>query len=292
MRTPAMILAEMKKRFQEGYRVFDFEDDNLTFDRKRIIALCEMVTAEFKGKDIQLLAMNGVSYKSLDEEVLFSMKKAGFTHLNLALVSSNPDTLRAVNRPHNVKRFGRIVEMAYAQRYRITAYQIVGIPDEPVASMIDTMIVLAGLPVLIGISIFYLIPGSSIADLLPRQTDDDVFQARSTVLVHKYGSCSKSELYTLFITARILNFLKGLQLPTTEITIDDLIDCNFNDARERLGLLLLQKLFVEQKLYASTKKGLLEVKEFDRDLFFHLWEKLKKLKTQEGKIITVQLEDK
>jgi uncharacterized Fe-S cluster-containing radical SAM superfamily enzyme len=79
----------MKLRYREGYRVFDFEDDNLTYYKDEMKELCRAIRREFPEGDIELVAMNGISYLSLDTEILRLMKEAGFTRLNLALVSSD-----------------------------------------------------------------------------------------------------------------------------------------------------------------------------------------------------------
>lgn len=78
------VLSEMELRYAEGYRVFDFEDDNLTHYRSEMKELCREIARVFQGREIELLAMNGISYLSLDPELLGLMKRAGFTHLNLA----------------------------------------------------------------------------------------------------------------------------------------------------------------------------------------------------------------
>jgi len=83
------ILEEMMLRYREGYRVFDFEDDNFAFDKKETLALCKKIARAFPSKDVQLLAMNGICYWTLDREILTAMRRAGFTHLNLSLVSTN-----------------------------------------------------------------------------------------------------------------------------------------------------------------------------------------------------------
>ncbi|MBU0910482.1 MAG: B12-binding domain-containing radical SAM protein, partial [Proteobacteria bacterium] len=104
-RTAEDVLAEIDHRYSQGFRVFDFEDDNLTFDREEIKHLCRLLLERFHGRDIQLLAMNGISYASLDAETLRLMKQAGFTHLNLALVSCRQEILSAVGRTHRVEQF-------------------------------------------------------------------------------------------------------------------------------------------------------------------------------------------
>jgi hypothetical protein len=44
---------------------------------------------EFPNREMEFVAMNGISYLSLDEELLELMFVAGFSQLKLALVSSD-----------------------------------------------------------------------------------------------------------------------------------------------------------------------------------------------------------
>jgi radical SAM superfamily enzyme YgiQ (UPF0313 family) len=291
IRKPAAVVQEMEKRYQEGYRIFDFEDDNLTFNMEQFKELCALIEEKFQGKDIQLLAMNGISYKSLDAEVLAAMRKAGFTHLNLALVSANVETLRNVKRPHSIDNFTHVVASAFEYGFEIVAYQILGLPHESLDAMIDTLIFLAHHPLLIGVSVFYLTPGSPIANEFPDIREPDIFRSRSTAMAIETEHCCREDLYTLFIMARVLNFLKGISVAAEETHINDLIQQqNSFEQRTQSGLMILGRLFSEHKLYASTKKGPQLVRKFDYALFLRLWSKLDHVKTQQGKRILINQE--
>ncbi len=204
------VLEEMKLRYREGYRVFDFEDDNLTYYQDEMKELCRGIQKEFPSGDIELLAMNGISYLSLDEELLELMKSAGFTRLNLALVSSDTTVLETTKRPHTVSKYLKVVEAAHRLGFAITSYQILGLPFESLSSMAQTLVFSARLPVLQGASPFYLTPGSPIQRHLGIElTEADHFRARLTAMAWEGRDFTRDDVYTLFITTRILNFLKS-----------------------------------------------------------------------------------
>jgi hypothetical protein len=46
------VVAEIDQRYAQGYRLFDFEDDNLTFDRRRMLELCEALVERFPTGEI------------------------------------------------------------------------------------------------------------------------------------------------------------------------------------------------------------------------------------------------
>ena len=280
------VMQEIIQRFESGYRVFDFEDDDLTFNKQDMIELCQKLQSYFEPGEIELLAMNGISYMNLDEAILTSMKKSGFSHLNLSLVSSSTETIKLCHRPHRLEQFHDTVIIAYRLGYKIVSYQIIGLPFETLDSMIKTLVVHAQLPVLIGASMFYLPPGSPISQQFPIQSETDLFKARLTAMAWETDQFSRSDIYTLFITVRIINFIKGLFVSGNGSTLTDLLK-NFSsrDNRDATGIGLLKTLFDEQKLFAISGKQQHLRTQFDYSLFTRIWKELSYIQTQENKSI-------
>ncbi|MBI4711639.1 MAG: radical SAM protein, partial [Candidatus Omnitrophica bacterium] len=277
------------QRYAEGYRVFDFEDDNLTFDRKEMIELCEELIQTFPEKDIQLLAMNGVCYWTLDRDILKLMRKAGFTHLNLSLVSTNTDLLKRVQRPNPLKKYREVIRYATALGLKVVAYQILGLPGDTLPSMIRTLLFNAKLPVLLGASPFYLIPYSPIARHFDEPSESDIYKARLTAMAIETKAFKREDLYTLLITTRILNFLKGLSFRSKKITLSKALAlAGKMDPRSALGAQILRKLLKEKTLCAATSKGLEPLPRFKPELFFQLWQKLDIIRTLENKTLTLK----
>jgi hypothetical protein len=139
------------------------------------------------------------------------------------------------------------------------------------------------------VSIFYLTPGTAIAEKFPPMTSEDIFLSRATAMAIETDGVRRRDLYTLFITARIINFLKGWEFTGQNQSLDQLLaDSAAMDQRTRLGAEVLQRLLAEQKLYAVTGNGLREVPEFDSALFMRLWAELDWLTTQAGKRVTIR----
>ena len=282
------ILAEIKQRYAEGYRVFDFEDDNLTFDRKEMTELCHALIRTFPHNDIQLLAMNGVCYWKLDRDILRLMRQAGFTHLNLSLVSTNTTLLKTVGRPNPLKKYREVIKEATTLGFKVVAYQILGLPGDTLSSMIKTLLFNAKLPVLLGASPFYLIPHSPIARHFGERSEADVFKARLTAMAIETRDFKREDLYTLLITTRVLNFLKGLPLDTSGVSLSKaLAAAEKLDPRSATGVKILRKLLKEKIFYAVTSKGLEPLARFKPELFFQLWRKLDSIKTQGNKTLRI-----
>ena len=282
-RSPENIFLEIRQRYGEGYRVFDFEDDNLSFHGDDFKGLLKLITADFNGADLQLLAMNGISHLSLDREILQLMRLAGFSHLNIALVSSSEEVLKRLHRPHTFASFLEVVAQAQALGFKITSYQILGLPYETLDDMIQTLAILARLPVLIGVSVFYLTPGCSLAKEFPELTEADMFKARSTAMALETENFARDDIHTLFITARIMNFLKGIHVNGQKLSLQGALHiAEHQGERQNLGSEILRKLFEERTLYAATRHGFKPVNRFKPDLFFRVCQRTGYVVSQHG----------
>jgi radical SAM superfamily enzyme YgiQ (UPF0313 family) len=261
------VLAEIGQRYDEGYRVIDFEDDNLTANRKRFHELLDGLSATFPARGLQYLAMNGVSYHGLDRATLARMREVGFEQLNLSLVSARQDSLGRAARPHRVRDFVETASSAVALGFGVTAYQIVGLPYERVEDMLETLALLARLPVLAGASIFYLTPGSGLAQGLNLGEEEHV-RARSTALALAPGACfEREDLYSLLVTARIINFLKGITTEGRAVRLEEALSlAGEGDERSRLGAELLIRVLRERRLYAATGRGFAPLRRFKAEL--------------------------
>jgi radical SAM superfamily enzyme YgiQ (UPF0313 family) len=211
-RSAESILQEMKechKRYD--IQSFDIEDDNFTFDQVRAKRLMNLIIEAFGEGMLELSAMNGVSFVSLDEELLHLMKRAGFKTINLSYVSTDPHFKRKMGRPGPGNDFDQVLQDAKKVGLNVIAYAILGIPGQTIEEMVDTLIYLMEKQVLIGPSVYYPTPGTPLfercrrEDLLPRHQ----LQWRSSAFPIETKEFSRLDLVTLFRLARLINFIKG-----------------------------------------------------------------------------------
>jgi len=285
-RSAQKVLEEIKQRYSEGFRVFDFEDDNLTFYQDEMKTLCRNLIQEFSGKDIQFLAMNGISYLSSDHELLELMKQAGFTHLNIALASSNPQVCAEMKRPHDSTQYLEVVHSAFSLGFKTVSYQILGLPNEKVDSMIKTLILNTKLPVLLGASLFYLTPDAAAPREFPEAEAEMIFKSRLTAMAIETEHFKREDIYTLFITSRIINFLKGLSFSENEILLSEAFAfARKQDKRSEIGVSILERFLRGESFQACTDKGYKTLSRFKSEVFFQAWKQLDFVTTQEGKKI-------
>jgi len=274
-RPVADVVSEVRRRWDQGYRAFDFEDDNLNADPGAAKALFRALLAEFGKRTLALHAMNGVSYLGLDRELLDLMARAGFAHLNLSLVSRDPDVCSRTGRPHDLAAFEAAVDEAVSLDLRVVAYQILGLPGEPVVEAVETLVYLARLPVLVGASPFYLPPGSPLAGASPEPTGSDLVRARLTALGTGPDEGARDAVYTLFVTARIVNFLKGLSTEGHEVSlVHALSQATKEGGRVALGSEILGRLLTDGILFGAARDGLRPLPRFRVELFRRVWSRL------------------
>jgi anaerobic magnesium-protoporphyrin IX monomethyl ester cyclase len=211
-RTPEAILREMvecKKQF--GIQVFDIEDDNFTFDQERAKRLMSLIIENFGEDRLELSAMNGVSFASLDEELLRLMKRAGFKTINLSFVSASPLTREKMRRPKPTTEFDKILEKAEQVGLNVIAYAILGMPGQTIEEMVDTLIYLMGKKLLIGPSVYYPTPGTPLFERCKKEgiLPSYCSQWRSSAFPIETREISRLDLLTLFRLARVINFVKA-----------------------------------------------------------------------------------
>ena len=285
LRSVNNVLEEVELRYAQGYRVIDFEDDNLTYYKKKFKDLCRKLIAHFPNREMEFLAMNGISYLSLDDELLTLMRQAGFSQLNLALVSSDKTVRETTKRPHTIDAYLRVVRRAHELNLKIVSYQILGLPNESLDSMIQTLAFNARLPVLLGASPFYQTPAAPIARG-HESHEANYIRARLTALANDGDLFQREDIYTLFVTTRIVNFLKGLSLPSSA-DVRTLLHEPWNDYRTRIGFYQLERLATSGDLYFWTREGLVKNRNFKIDLLARVLSAAETITCQNGKTIAV-----
>jgi radical SAM superfamily enzyme YgiQ (UPF0313 family) len=211
MREPDAILEEMIE-CQEQYDIqaFDIEDDNFTFDQERAKRLMGLMIQNFGEGKLELSAMNGVSFASLDRELLQLMRRAGFRTINLSYVSTDPSTKERMGRPKTKTEFDKILKEAEQAGLHVIAYAILGIPGQTIEEMVDTLIYLMGKKVLIGPSVYYPTPNTPLFEWCKEEgiIPLHLSQWRSSAFPIETKKFSRLDLLTLFRLARVINFIK------------------------------------------------------------------------------------
>ncbi len=237
----------------------DFEDENLSLNKKWFLDLLEGINTIFKDNKIELRAMNGLYPPSLDEQIIVAMKAAGFNTLNLSLGSTSTAQLARFKRNDVIKAHELAVGLAQKHGLKSVSYIIAAAPGQTASSTLNDLMYIARLNTLAGLSIFYPAPGSldygycEKNNLLPGHFT----QMRSTALPIS-DTTTRLEAVTLLRLSRILNFIKHLkgsrqELPKAEPCSATKIDYGYD--REWLSISLLKWFLYDGKIRGVSKNG-------------------------------------
>ncbi|MDO9548238.1 MAG: radical SAM protein [Candidatus Marinimicrobia bacterium] len=264
LRSVDHVLAGLDDKIQLGFRSFDFEDDHFGGNSRWLNQLLDRIIARFSSYDLSFQAMNGITASNLDETILEKMKQAGFSGINLSLVTPDQTRQDALKRPFDTRQFTDIVEAAHRIGLKVTAYLIIGLPGDTVEDNLKSIFFLANLPVLIGPSLFYLVPGTPIFGQLQKESKIPKSPRcyRSSYFPYERPEFSRTAAMTLFRICRIINFLKAIKeyhyQPSEYRIEDDAIiippDLSGKQSQITLGFALLELLKQTGKIYGTGKK--------------------------------------
>lgn len=237
----------------------DFEDENISLNKTWFLSLLSEIIKRFARYDIELRAMNGLFPPSLDDKVIYNMKKAGFKTVNLALASTSSAQLERFQRTDVRKNFDNVLVLAEKYNINAVGYIIAGSPYQTADSSISDLLYLAQRRVLAGISIFYPAPGSACYTLAQKLKilPESYLLMRSSALPVSH-STTRKESVTLLRLARILNFIKMLidkeldipcPMPFDEVSIMSAHD------KISMGKMLLASFLHDGKIRGITEKN-------------------------------------
>jgi radical SAM superfamily enzyme YgiQ (UPF0313 family) len=236
----------------------DFEDENLSLDRRWFRSLLDAIEAHFGRKAFELRAMNGLFPPTLDEALLRKMRSAGFKTVNLSLGTLSAEQLRRFRRPDVRLDFERLLRICQRLDLEAVGYIIVGAPFQSPQASIDDLLFLASRRVLAGVSVYYPAPGSrdysrcEALGILPRHWS--LMRSAALPLSH---TTRRKETVTLLRLGRILNFMKELADrkydPPAESAAGGPLGARL--ARLRVGVSLLEKFLSDGKIRGLDDNG-------------------------------------
>ncbi|WP_455382697.1 B12-binding domain-containing radical SAM protein [Salinispira pacifica] len=183
----------------------NFEDDNILFARDYFIDILARLRRRFAAA--RFSAENGLDYQLLNAETVRTLAALGFERFNLSLGTLDPGLTVRTGRPALPERLREALCEIEAQGGAAVTYFICGLPGDTPESIVATLIFLASLPTLSGISLFYPVPG------LPGFEDPALFSGRPAGLsagsaAYPWaGSLSTEQMVTAFRLSRFVNLM-------------------------------------------------------------------------------------
>jgi len=128
-RSAKNVVDEIEMLFKKyGIREFRFFDDNLSWDKKRMIEICDEIMK--RKLDIRWDTPNGVAISTLNEEVLKKMKQAGYYKAIFGIESGNEESLKRIRKPLSLKYAKKIVNIANKLGIWTWSTFVIGFPWE------------------------------------------------------------------------------------------------------------------------------------------------------------------
>lgn len=204
------VIQEMEDAYlNRNVKIFNFEDDNLTVNKNWMIKFLNNIIKHPFLKNVELTAMNGLCYTTLNETLLQKMFDAGFRKLDLSFVTQDKKLRKELNRPDSKDELQIIVKAAKKLGFFITIYIILGLPNQTINEIKKTVEYLLDLGVLVGPSVFYIPPASDLYNKMHIPTDirQNWNFFRSSAFAIETPYLNREQLVSLFSYIREKNIL-------------------------------------------------------------------------------------
>ncbi|NMB65106.1 MAG: radical SAM protein, partial [Spirochaetes bacterium] len=213
-RTIDSIQQELEYLYAHGVKIVNFEDDNFLFNRKFAKQLLSLMKY-YHNKGMYFLCMNGITAPNL-YAVLDDALDAGFLEFNLSLVSSYEEVVKQHNRPA-LQEIIKDIAWKSAGKVRVIVYIIAGLPGATVKTCIDDILFLASMPVIIGFSPLYLLPGVRLFESIG--VPEDRRLCRGSALYSFGEGFSREDIAAMWKLCRFINRLKIADAINDEVRV-------------------------------------------------------------------------
>jgi len=162
-RDPFQIIDEIEIiHHRHGVRHFAFYDDALLIDNENYfkILLQELIERKI---DVSFHTPNGIHPKEIDLATAELMKQAGFQTLRLSYETSNMERQKQMGfkvSDADLNRAVRLLFDAGFDRSQIGAYVLMGLPDQEIPEVLDSMCFVLDLGIKISLASYSPIPGT------------------------------------------------------------------------------------------------------------------------------------
>lgn len=138
-RSPENVLSEIDQLVKTYHiKELHFEDDNLTANKKRAMAIFQGIID--RKYNLSINSPSGLAIFAMDEELLDKMKEAGYYSVSFAIESGVPWVLKELMHKHvDLEKAKRLVKYARSIDLKVKAFFILGMPGETKETMLQTV---------------------------------------------------------------------------------------------------------------------------------------------------------
>ena len=136
LRSPENFVAEIKENYEKyDIKEFDIYDSTFTANRKRVIAICELIKKE--KLDIGWTIRSRVD--SVNEKVLDALKNAGCHTIMYGIESSNPEILKMMKKDISIDKIRETLAYTHKIGIEMLGFFMLGYPGETAETVEDTI---------------------------------------------------------------------------------------------------------------------------------------------------------
>lgn len=136
-RSAENVFAELKQRYDEGYREFDINDDCFSLDLERANKIFDLVINS--GLDMRFKCYNGFRVDRITPDLLKKMKTAGFYFLAFGCESGNQEVLNNIKKSITLEQVRKAVKLSKDAGIDCCVNFIIGHPTETYSQAMDTL---------------------------------------------------------------------------------------------------------------------------------------------------------
>ena len=131
-RSPENVIEEMKKLIDKyDIKLLSFEDDNLTFDKKRAERIFDLMIEKGISKKIEWDTPNGLRADTLDEPLLLKMKESGAKFICISPESGSQRVVNEIIRKNlDLKTVENVVRICKKIGLKVACFFVIGLPGE------------------------------------------------------------------------------------------------------------------------------------------------------------------
>lgn len=145
-RSAGHVVDEIIHWYNAGYRVFNFDDDNMSLKRERVLEICDRI--ETAGlQDAEFRCSNGIRADRVDEELLKRMYEVGFRYIAFGVDGGNNKMLKANKKGETIEQIESAVRNACEIGYDVKIFCILGMPHETLEDVEDSLRFMQKFPV-------------------------------------------------------------------------------------------------------------------------------------------------
>jgi len=129
------VIEELKYLGELGIREILFQDPTLTINTKRVVELCQKMI----HNNLHFTWSCNADIKSLNEEKIYWMKKAGCHTISIGIESGDDSILQKYSKMISTDQIKQAVDLLNKYKIKVLGYFIIGLPGENKESILRTI---------------------------------------------------------------------------------------------------------------------------------------------------------